>query len=60
MEAGSFAELRERVTTMSDEELDHRLRDAEAARRRQAAEGSLLLAEAERRKTYRPDGTEIG
>jgi hypothetical protein len=44
---------------MSDEELDHRLRAAEAARRHQASEGSLLLAEAERRKSYR-DGTEIG
>ena len=56
MDVGSFAELRERATAMSDEELDYRIRENEAAHRRRASVNSVLIAEAERRRTYRPDG----
>src|SRR4029079_950545 len=56
MEVGSFAELRERVSAMSDEELEYRTRKNEAVRRVWAATTSVLIAERERRKSYRPDG----
>ncbi|HEX6658886.1 MAG TPA: DUF222 domain-containing protein [Ilumatobacter sp.] len=56
MDVGSFTELRERATAMSDEELDYRIRENEVANRRLAAINSVLIAEAERRKTYRSDG----
>jgi len=56
MEVGSFAELRERVSKMSDEELEYRTRENEAVHRVWAATNSVLIAERERRKSYRPDG----
>ncbi len=61
---------------MSDDELEYRMRENEAVHRRWAATNAVLIAERERRKsfrtvtrrsdrvghwhTYRPDGSEIG
>jgi hypothetical protein len=56
MDVGSFVELRETAAGMSDEELEYRKRENEAVHRRWAATNAVLIAESERRKTYRPDG----
>jgi hypothetical protein len=56
MEAGSFAELTARASAMSDAELEYRMRENDAVHRRWASTNSVLIAEAERRKSYRPDG----
>src|SRR5262245_10899747 len=56
MELASFAEVRERASAMSDDELEFRIRENDAAARRTASVNAVLIAEAERRKTYRSDG----